>query len=192
MAGTPGHRIVLGRVVPNEKLRGTRGFAPLTYGSRISLIIRYFSDFRRRTISTWLLDGRGKLKSKLTIDFIDDYRTASTASQAPSSAGMADQNGSSSSGMSARSVSGDWHRCRAASWMWVPERPQMTVKSANSGWPADKAERWPLARLASYEHNARMHSDEHSRRGTRLFFGHAPSAFRGIRGLGRRLAGRRG
>ena len=30
------------------------------------------------------------------------------------------QNGSSSSGMMTRSVGADWHRCRAASWMWVP------------------------------------------------------------------------
>jgi DNA modification methylase len=36
----------------------------------------------------------------------------------------------------------------------------MTAKPANTGWPADKTERWPLARLAPYERNARTHSDE--------------------------------
>ena len=32
--------------------------------------------------------------------------------------------------------------------------------TAKPGWPADKTERWPLARLAPYERNARTHSDE--------------------------------
>jgi len=36
----------------------------------------------------------------------------------------------------------------------------MTAKPANTGWPADKTERWPLARLAPYARNARTHSDE--------------------------------
>jgi len=36
----------------------------------------------------------------------------------------------------------------------------MTANPANTGWPADKTERWPLARLAPYERNARTHSDE--------------------------------
>ena len=36
----------------------------------------------------------------------------------------------------------------------------MTAKPANTSWPADKSERWPLARLAPYERNARTHSDE--------------------------------
>jgi len=36
----------------------------------------------------------------------------------------------------------------------------MTAKPANTDWPADKTERWPLARLAPYERNARTHSDD--------------------------------
>jgi hypothetical protein len=40
--------------------------------------------------------------------------------EGPSSADIADQNGSSSSGIITLSVSADWFRWRAASWMWVP------------------------------------------------------------------------
>ena len=36
----------------------------------------------------------------------------------------------------------------------------MTLKSPRSDWPADKTERWKLARLVPYARNARTHSDE--------------------------------
>jgi hypothetical protein len=46
-----------------------------------------------------------------------------TGPMAPSSVGIgdiADQNGSSSSGMATASAGVNWHRCRDACWMWVP------------------------------------------------------------------------
>ncbi len=36
----------------------------------------------------------------------------------------------------------------------------MTAQTAPIAWPADQTERWPLARLAPYQRNARTHSDE--------------------------------
>ncbi|MGE4043571.1 MAG: site-specific DNA-methyltransferase [Acetobacteraceae bacterium] len=36
----------------------------------------------------------------------------------------------------------------------------MTAQTVPVAWPADQTERWPLARLAPYQRNARTHSDE--------------------------------
>lgn len=45
------------------------------------LIIRNSLDFQRRTISTWRLEGRAELKSKLSIDFIDYFQFSGTETE---------------------------------------------------------------------------------------------------------------